>query len=121
MYSSTRKSSHTLTPTYTNNPRENYQTKSGNEEFKRLKELALKSSEEFYKAFGYKSDTLRDRTRDWFMTQLLPMFLETFKMNLVGLNGILKEQFDRRVRESDCFFPDATNVGSQPVSIDQLL
>jgi hypothetical protein len=93
----------------------------GNNEVKKIEALAESSRHAFSNAFEYKWDNLERVTRDWFMQKLLPMFLDSFKTNLSNLNGILKGQFDKRVRESDLFFPIGANVGQNPVSIDQLL
>lgn len=52
---------------------------------------------------------------------MIPALLSSLQGTLTSLNLVLREYFDRRVRESDLFakdWVDENNVGTTPVSID---
>jgi hypothetical protein len=55
------------------------------------------------------------------MNKLLPNFIEGLAGTLKTINVVLREQYDKRVREGDMFFQANGNIGRNPVSIDQLL
>lgn len=112
-----------FTPSYTNATirERDYQTKEGNDEVRVLTVKYEASRRVVDRVFRVRMDELEKYARKWYMETLLPMFMSGLMSTFTNLNLILREYYDRRVRESDLFFKLEGNIGKNPVSIDQLL